>query len=94
MLAYALDEPLLIEPVIAYRHAAVAWSEEIWRKAPWVVPYRAGSALTTTPQNTVDQSDDERFAHGSVGAASLLAEKSLAEDWLRPEEDEAWSHLQ
>ncbi len=23
-----------------------------------------------------------------------LAEKSLAEDWLRPEEDEAWSHLQ
>ncbi len=22
-----------------------------------------------------------------------LAEKSLAEDWLNPEEDEAWSHL-
>ena len=25
---------------------------------------------------------------------SLLAEKSLAEDWLKPEEDQAWSHLQ
>jgi hypothetical protein len=25
--------------------------------------------------------------------ASLLAEKSSAEDWLGPEEDEAWSHL-
>ncbi len=24
---------------------------------------------------------------------SLLAEKSLAEDWLRLEEDEAWSYL-
>jgi hypothetical protein len=24
---------------------------------------------------------------------SLLAEKSLAEDWLKPEEDQAWSHL-
>jgi len=23
-----------------------------------------------------------------------LTEKSLAEDWLNPEEDEAWSHLQ
>jgi hypothetical protein len=26
--------------------------------------------------------------------ALMLAEKSLAEDWLRPEEDEAWAHLQ
>lgn len=25
---------------------------------------------------------------------TLLAEKALAEDWLRPEEDEAWAHLQ
>jgi uncharacterized protein (DUF433 family) len=25
---------------------------------------------------------------------SLLSEQSLAEDWNRPEEDEAWSHLQ
>ena len=25
---------------------------------------------------------------------SLLAEKNLAEDWLKPEEDQAWSHLQ
>ncbi len=23
-----------------------------------------------------------------------LSEKSLAEDWLRPEEDEAWAYLQ
>lgn len=25
---------------------------------------------------------------------ALLAENALAEDWLRPEEDEAWAHLQ
>ena len=25
---------------------------------------------------------------------ALLSEQSLAEDWNRPEEDEAWSHLQ
>lgn len=25
--------------------------------------------------------------------ASLLSESSLAKDWLRPEEDEAWQHL-
>jgi hypothetical protein len=25
---------------------------------------------------------------------ALLSEKSLAEDWNRPEEDEAWAHLQ
>lgn len=26
--------------------------------------------------------------------AALLAEASLAEEWLRPEEDAAWAHLQ
>ena len=25
---------------------------------------------------------------------ALLSETSLAEDWLKPEEEEAWSHLQ
>lgn len=25
---------------------------------------------------------------------ALLSESALAEDWSRPEEDEAWSHLQ
>lgn len=27
------------------------------------------------------------------GEAALLAEAALAVDWLRPEEDAAWSHL-
>ena len=26
--------------------------------------------------------------------SALLSEQALAEDWNRPEEDEAWSHLQ
>ena len=26
--------------------------------------------------------------------AALLSEQSLAKDWSRPEEDEAWTHLQ
>ncbi|PZV25345.1 MAG: hypothetical protein DCF12_15405 [Snowella sp.] len=30
----------------------------------------------------------------SISETALLSEASLAEDWLRPEEDEAWSHLQ
>ena len=29
-----------------------------------------------------------------AGDAALLAESALAEDWLRPEEDAAWAHLQ
>ena len=29
-----------------------------------------------------------------AGDAALLGEAALAEDWNRPEEDEAWSHLQ
>lgn len=30
----------------------------------------------------------------SVCETALLSEPVLAEDWLRPEEDEAWLHLQ
>ena len=29
-----------------------------------------------------------------VPDTALLSEQALAEDWNRPEEDEAWSHLQ
>ena len=29
-----------------------------------------------------------------TGEAALLSEAALAEDWNRPEEDAAWSHLQ
>ena len=29
-----------------------------------------------------------------ISETALLSEPSLAEDWSRPEEDEAWSHLQ
>ena len=28
-----------------------------------------------------------------VSETALLSERALAEDWGRPEEDEAWSHL-
>lgn len=30
----------------------------------------------------------------SVSETALLSEPALAEDWNRPEEDEAWLHLQ
>jgi antitoxin component of MazEF toxin-antitoxin module len=29
-----------------------------------------------------------------ISETMLLSEKVLARDWLRPEEDEAWAHLQ
>ncbi|MFZ5911229.1 MAG: hypothetical protein ACOYYU_14550 [Chloroflexota bacterium] len=29
----------------------------------------------------------------SVAETALLSEVALAEDWMRPEEDEAWSYL-
>lgn len=29
-----------------------------------------------------------------AGEAALLAQAALADDWLRPDEDDAWAHLQ
>ena len=42
--------------------------------------------LLTKPDST--RSSEE------VVSGALLSEKSLAVDWLRPEEDAAWAHLQ
>lgn len=36
---------------------------------------------------------EERPVAG-VSESALLSEGALAEDWNRPEEDDAWSHLQ
>lgn len=30
----------------------------------------------------------------TIAETALMSEPALAEDWLRPEEEEAWSHLQ
>ena len=45
------------------------------------------------PRRAVITIFDEDKA-GQVDEAALLSEPALAEDWNRPEEDAAWSHLQ
>jgi hypothetical protein len=36
----------------------------------------------------------EEAPRTDVSETALLSEPALAQDWERPEEDEAWSHLQ
>jgi hypothetical protein len=36
----------------------------------------------------------EEAPAAEVSETTLLSEQALAADWTRPEEDEAWSHLQ
>jgi hypothetical protein len=36
----------------------------------------------------------EEAPRPGVSETALLSEPALAQDWERPEEDEAWSHLQ
>jgi hypothetical protein len=45
------------------------------------------------PRRAVVTIFDEDRA-GQVDEAALLSEPALAQDWNRPEEDAAWSHLQ
>jgi hypothetical protein len=51
-----------------------------------------GEVHVTGPRRALVTVLDEPAA--VPGEAALLAEAALAEDWLRPEEDAAWSHLQ
>ena len=48
--------------------------------------------LTEAHRALVTILEDEPASKAPITA--LLSEQSLAEDWNRPEEDEAWSHLQ
>ena len=48
--------------------------------------------LTATRKALVTILEDAPEA--GVPETALLSEHSLAKDWDRPEEDEAWSHLQ
>jgi hypothetical protein len=48
-------------------------------------PRTARRALVTILEESPTERRDEN---------TLLSEPALAEDWNRPEEDEAWSHLQ
>ena len=48
--------------------------------------------MKQTAEAIIDENDHVRLLESIE--TSLLAEKSLAEDWLKPEEDQAWSHLQ
>ena len=48
--------------------------------------------LTESRRALVTILEDEPAS--TVPITALLSEQALAEDWNRPEEDEAWSHLQ
>jgi hypothetical protein len=48
--------------------------------------------LTSTRRALVTVLEDAPVV--SVNETALLSEPALAEDWNRPEEDQAWSHLQ
>jgi hypothetical protein len=48
-------------------------------------------AISTSRRALVTILDEPVF---DIAETALLSEASLAEDWLRPEEDEAWSYLQ
>ncbi|WP_435020856.1 hypothetical protein TA3x_002059 [Tundrisphaera sp. TA3] len=51
-----------------------------------------GPVTVDNPRRALVTILDEPAA--APGEAALLAEPALAEDWSRPEEEEAWSYLQ
>lgn len=56
------------------------------------VHLREAVALTAPRRALVTILDEEPPAH--TNETALLSEAALAEDWERPEEEAAWSHLQ
>ena len=52
-----------------------------------------GDVTVPGPRRALVTVLDEQPA-AAPGEAALLSEAALAVDWLRPEEDAAWAHLQ
>jgi len=61
-------------------NAIVEENGEVHLQEPVSLPHACKAIVTI-----IDEPD--------IPETALLSEKSLAEDWNRPEEDEAWSHL-
>jgi len=56
--------------------------------------YRLVFAMHTVPAE-IDENGSVNSLHKdeSISETALLSEPALADDWNRPEEDVAWSHL-
>ena len=52
------------------------------------------SAELRDAQATSTRTQAEVTVANTIAETALTSEPALAKDWLRPEEDEAWSHLQ
>ena len=48
----------------------------------------------TKPRRALVTILDEETTEDRSNLSALLSEKALAVDWNKPEEDEAWAHLQ
>lgn len=85
-----------VDAAISFQKVEATWYPQPSQlKAP-IFRYVLGA--TTTARIDTGSLKDVQCYHqarqGTVVSAFLLAERSLAGDWLRPEEDEAWAHLQ
>jgi len=49
--------------------------------------------VTILEEGDEDEQEDSETGF-SAGETALLSEETLAEDWIREEEEEAWKHLQ
>jgi hypothetical protein len=49
--------------------------------------------LVTILEET-EQTDPDVETESNAGETALLSEETLAEDWTREEENQAWTHLQ
>jgi len=67
---------------VAFIHGLLAagWSEE--------------QILENYPQLSQQALQEIQTSSGQSQETAMLSEAALAEDWDRPEEDEAWKHLQ
>lgn len=61
--------------------ATIETDGQVRLREPLCLPYPCRAIVTI-----LDEADSRE--------AALLSEQALAQDWARPEEDEAWSHLQ
>jgi hypothetical protein len=53
-----------------------------------------GSIRPVAPEEEIPRGRAKLTFELPANPEALLSERALAEDWLRPEEDEAWQHLQ
>ena len=86
--------PVLQAPKAMPKTVEAVVDEDGYIRLPDSISLRRDQRVLVTILEEANEGNQDVEADSKAGETALLSEETLAEDWTREQEDEAWTHLQ